>query len=412
MLNNIKNEILNKNSFSKVFSIAESTIHALRWGGGKNLRGKSLRGKNSVKSNSNLKTILFGIFLSLLVMQCSKSTDPVTSTPASGCPSGQSKNANSGLCEVDLTLCQNGQGKANACTSCDTGYTSIGGVCIVQNNLVISVNSLTMYASNGYTASFTITTDQNWTITGAPAWLSVSPTSGAPGTALKVNLTTTTLNTTAGLTGSLSVNATGKPELNKTLNLTRTHYTSCGGTLGLPGPSIVVAKWVSMGAAEQSVVNLADPNGRFLVAVAKGCGGGNTTFEFNLKKAIDITFDLFLPGAVTTLKSSAFNFTESVSIGAFVDRGSLFSNSVSPSLSINNDPSLIVNLQFIPLLQGETGFLLDCSSKNQYLVSNLANLSANTNPKNTCITDTQFPPELKDTMNALLRGAGKTYSIP
>ena len=33
MLRNLINEILNKNSFSKIFSIVDITIHALRGGG-------------------------------------------------------------------------------------------------------------------------------------------------------------------------------------------------------------------------------------------------------------------------------------------------------------------------------------------------------------------------------------------
>ena len=366
----------------------------------------------SKTSFSNLKTILFGIFLSLLVMQCSKSTDPVTTTPASGCPSGQSKNE-SGSCAVDATLCQNGQGKANACTTCDIGYVPNGGVCIVPVKLDLSVNTIKMYAQIGFNASFTIDTDSNWTIT-APEWLSVSPASGFPGTAIPVNLTTITLNTIASITGSLSVKATGRPELDKTLNLTRSQYAFCGGTIGLVGPSIVVSKWVSMGAAEHNTYSPKDPNGRFLVAVAKGCGGGNNTNENNMRKANDIFLNLYFQSLVTSTKSNTLSFAESPFIGAFIDGRYVEDLSVSPSLEINNDNNLRVNFQFYPLVEGEPGTLFSCNSKNQYSVSNLANLSNNRTPKQTCldVTTSSFPPVLKDTMNTLLLGANKSYSIP
>ena len=179
------------------------------------------------------------------------------------------------------SACQNGQGLAGACTSCNEGYTKSNGTCVLQNNLVLSVSSLTIYAQNGYSTNFTITTDQNWTIT-APAWLSVSPTSGGPGSAIQVNLTTTSLNTTAGLTGILNVNATAKLDLSRTLNLTRSTYAFCGGGLGLLNTnSVAILKWVSLGANEHAPSSTAndfsnrlsnDPNGRFLIGIARGCG--------------------------------------------------------------------------------------------------------------------------------------------
>ena len=367
MLKNIKNEILNKPSFSKVISIVESTIHALK-GGGKNLGGKSL-----VCANISLKTILFGLLISLLTLQCSKSTDTATPAPAPG-PTP------------------------------------------VQNDLVLSVSSLTMYAANGYTASFTITTDQNWTITGAPNWLIVSTTSGGPGTGLKVNLTTTTLNTTPGLTGSLSVNATGKPELNKTLNLTRTHYTTCGDTLGLPGPSIVVAKWVSVGAGDHSAFNDKDPNSRFLVAVAKGCTSevvGWKTLNVNLFKNANFIGLGFIKNGSVTIYSSTVYFTNSPFAGLSstpVDYQTALWYLLFKNYQSDGD-ARIDTIYNDSTLQGGVIQPLNCNANNQYLLRNFLS-SDNANGAQTCITDTQFPPELKDTMNDLLRGAGKTYRIP
>ena len=413
MNKNLKNEILGKQSFSKVKNnivncIVNTTIHALR-GGGKNLGGKSL-----IRANINLKTILFGLILSLLVMQCSKSSDPVVNpvTVNDTCPSGQSKNA-SGTCVVDATLCQNGQGKAGACTTCNAGYTVSNGICIVQNNLVLSVSSLTIYAQNGYSTNFTITTDQNWTIT-APAWLSVSPTSGGPGSAIQVNLTTTTLNTTAGITGNLSVNATGKAELNKTLNLTRTYYTNCGGTLGLSGPSIVVAKWVSVGAGDHSAYSPTDPNGRFLVAVAKGCGGPDNVNE-NLFKNTNLVGLGFLKNARATIFSSTVYFNNSPLAGLSSvpsEQESLLGVAyyyiLFKNYEVNGAQRLdtIYNDSSIPISQINT-----CNAKNQYLLRNISEILSSTINAQSCITDTQFPPELKDTMNDLLRGASKPYTI-
>ena len=318
------------------------------------------------------------------------------------------------------SACQNGQGTAGACTSCNEGYTKSNGTCqnnLVQNNLVLSVSSLTIYAQNGYSTNFTITTDQNWTIT-APAWLSVSPTSGGPGSAIQVNLTTTTLNTTAGVTGILSVNATAKLDLSRTLNLTRTYYTNCGGTLGLSGPSIVIAKWVSVGAAVHSSFNSTDPNGRLLVAVAKGCGGGNTTLENNLRNAINITFNLYYSGSGLTNNFGSSSFISSPILSA-VYNGFLSTDGVNVAnyfFGINNDNSKNISLALFALGFGDTSARISsCNSKNQYLLANLANLNPlnNSFATNTCldVTTSSFPPELKSTMNSLLSGAGKTDVI-
>ena len=394
MKKNLKNEILGKQSFSKikiiVNSIVKNTIQMFT-GGGYNKLNKLVFGARQTKIR--LLGLVLMLCMTSLFIDCAVSTktDEVAPTP-------------------QASACLNGQGTAGACTSCNAGYSVSNGTCIVQNNLVLSVNSLTIYGQIGFSTNFTITTDLNWTIT-APAWLSVSPTSGGPGSAIQVNLTTLTLNTATGVTGTLSVKATAKPELNKNLNLTRSNYGFCGGTLGLSGPSIVVSKWVSMGAADHSAYNFNDPNGRFLVAVAKGCGGGNNQIENNLRIANKIFFSIYLQSAITTINSATFNFTESFTIGAFIDRGSIYSGGLSPSLIINNDTNLNVNLFYSPNVEGETGTLLDCNLKNQYLFANLANSSNYVNPKNTCITDTQFPSELKSTMNDLLRGASKPYNI-
>ena len=152
MLKNLKNEILVKQSFSKVKnnieSIVDNTIHALR-GGGKNLGGKSL-----VSVKYSFKTILFGLLISLLVlsMQCSKGSDPaVTPTPTATpdgtitckiyetknasdqcvtktCPFGESLNASNGMCEA--IICPSGQllDASGNCADKDSFYTTCNGV--------------------------------------------------------------------------------------------------------------------------------------------------------------------------------------------------------------------------------------------------------------------------------------------
>ena len=347
-------------------------------------------------------------------MQCSKSTDPVTSTPPTdtGCPTGQSKNAKE-VCVVDATLCQNGQGKANACTSCDTGYKLTGGVCLVQNNLVISLNSLTMNASKGYTASFTLNTDQNWMITGYPAWLSVSPTSGGPGSAIQINLTTTTINTVAVATGSLSVNATGKPELNKTINFIRPYYDFCGGGVSLPNTNTVaILKWVSLGANEHTPTYSAidftnrlsnDPNGRLLVGIIRGCGAVGSAVS-NWASASNFRVQFY--NDVSFMITKAFddiNFSNSPIVGF-----STIDNNKSNSSIVIFNGNISNTLGIYSVGPNDTGTVNICNGTKQYTRINYEGAH---NIK-TCIDDLAFPSELKDTMNTLLEGAGKTYRIP
>ena len=304
------------------------------------------------------------------------------------------------------------------CSKSTDTVTPAPGPTPVQNDLVLSVNSLTMYAANGYTASFTITTDQNWTITNNTNWLNVSPTSGGPGSAIKINLTTTTLNTVTGITGSLSVNATGKPELNKTLNLTRSNYAFCGVSLGLSGSSIVVSKWVSMGAADHSELkSILNPNGRILVAVAKGCGGPNNTNENLIKQSTFVRLG-FITGANVTIFSNTVYFTNSPFIG--LSATTFGFNVISYYRYLFNNWETDTNQKFDRDLFNDDPFLgglqefSKCNTNNKYLKINLSleGVQIQTPGAQTCITDAEFPPELKDTMNALLEGAGKTYRIP
>ena len=157
MSKNLKNLILGNPSFSKVFSIIENTILTCIWRG------------SLIRTNSNFKTILIGLFLSLLALQCSKSgtTDPVaTPTPTSACkpdqtkladgtcknPDGtitckiyETKNASNGLCETinclsgqtlnksngqcETITCPSGQlvNKSGTCADISTFYTTCGG---------------------------------------------------------------------------------------------------------------------------------------------------------------------------------------------------------------------------------------------------------------------------------------------
>ena len=132
MKKKLKNEILVKQSFSKVKNIVEcivnTTIHALR-GGGKNLGGKSL-----VSAKNSFKTILIGLLISLLAMQCSKGSDPaVTPVAVNGtCQSGQTMQAD-GTCKApDGTItCPVGKTKdasgTGTCADISTFKTTCGG---------------------------------------------------------------------------------------------------------------------------------------------------------------------------------------------------------------------------------------------------------------------------------------------
>ena len=69
MSKNLKNIILGDHSFSNIFSIVESTIQMCMGRVYKNLWGKSLSkshvSKSLVRTNSNFKTIIFGLFFEL-----------------------------------------------------------------------------------------------------------------------------------------------------------------------------------------------------------------------------------------------------------------------------------------------------------------------------------------------------------
>ena len=442
MKKNIKNEILVKQSFSKVFSIVNNTIHALR--GGKNLGGKSL-----IRAKISLKTILFGLILSLLVMQCAKtSVTETTPTPApvnDTCPLGQSKNA-SGVCENSATTCENGLGKAGACTSCNAGYSVSNGLCLVQNNLILSVNSLNMYASLGDTASFTINTDQNWTITGVPDWLSVSPKSGVAGGANKITLTTTTINTIEGVSVTLNINATGNVNLNKTLSLKRTRFAFCGSTYGVVGPSVVIYKWITTGGAGTEIYNNANvqlPNSRFLATFIKGCqwaSMGSVQQDLTTVRSASLYYRESASGnfnSVSNLASlgqgPAVALSTNRPISLFVggtanetyfimelrDASNTIVAQLTPFIILFENPSLIfttwtsdpkTKFATVDLTRGYASISGSGGSNKGTPDSARANLS--TLDFSGSVSESAFPRAGREAMNALLEAANKTYRIP
>ena len=56
----------------------------------------------------------------------------------------------------------------------------------------------------------------------------------------------------------------------------------------------------------------------------------------------------------------------------------------------------------------DLGKVSECNGIKEYSRIDFPSMNLNY----TCITDTQFPPELRSTMNTLLSGASKPYTIP
>ena len=383
-------------------------------------------------------------------MQCAKtSVTETTPTPApvnDTCPLGQSKNA-SGVCENSATTCENGLGKAGACTSCNAGYSVSNGICLVQNNLILSVNSLNMYASLGDTASFTINTDQNWTITGVPDWLSVSPKSGVAGGANKITLTTTKINSLlVDVSGTLNINATGNASFNKTLSLTRSKYAFCGGTYGVVGPSVVIYKWITTGGAGTEVYNDANvqlPNSRFLATFIKGCQGGavgSVQQDLTTVRYASLYYRNLFNGAFIPV-SNILNIGQNPVLALSTSRAPVFTNPSNEAIftmELRDGTSTIVAqvTAIQSLLTSQNAYFLNCYSNTQYVTVNLTLGYTNVlvgptviNSKGTpppsgdqfscldfatpsSVSESAFPRAGREAMNALLEAAGKGYTIP
>jgi M6 family metalloprotease-like protein len=85
--------------------------------------------------------------------------------------------------------------------------------------LILSESELTLKGSAQSGASVTVASDEAWTITGVPTWLTVTPASGNAGTTT-VNLSANEDNTTGALRSvELTVSSTSDPSLYKTLTV-------------------------------------------------------------------------------------------------------------------------------------------------------------------------------------------------
>lgn len=85
--------------------------------------------------------------------------------------------------------------------------------------LILSEETLTLKGAANSGASLTVACDEAWTISGVPAWLTVSPMSGEAGTTT-VTLTTTSDNETEAVReAALTVSSTSDASLSKTLTV-------------------------------------------------------------------------------------------------------------------------------------------------------------------------------------------------
>ncbi len=149
----------------------------------------------------------------------------------------------------------------------------------VSNDLVPNLSSIEILASpRSYT--FTINTDQNWQITGIPDWLSVNPTSGSAGVANLVTITTSIANTVSGLSATLTIHGSlspTSPVITRSLALTRSIFDRCGGDYGIPGPSVMLFKYLN-----KTNPNPSEPsstNAEMAFIVVRGCGDTTTTVQ-------------------------------------------------------------------------------------------------------------------------------------
>ncbi len=172
---------------------------------------------------------------------------------------------------------------ATQCSGSGSSSSSGGGsetpIDIGPNDLVLNVSSIEMAASpESYT--FTINTDLNWQITGIPDWLSVSPTRGIAGTASLVTITTATVNTVRGLNATLTIHASlnaSSPVVTRSLRLNRSNFDICGGTYGLPGPSVMLLKYLDNTNPSPSA--LSATNADMALIAVRGCGDTTTTVQ-------------------------------------------------------------------------------------------------------------------------------------
>ena len=89
-----------------------------------------------------------------------------------------------------------------------------------SKQLILSAEALTLKGQQGSGASLTVATDEAWTVSGVPAWLSVSPQSGEAGTTT-VALTAAANETGAAREAVLTFTCTADASLSKTLTVTQ-----------------------------------------------------------------------------------------------------------------------------------------------------------------------------------------------
>ena len=360
----IKNEILGKPIFSKIFSIiVENTLYMCRGG---NKSNKLVLGARQTKIR--LLGLALMLCMASLVIDCAnKTTEAVTPTPPS-------------------------------------------------SNLVLNISSIEMYASPG-SYTFTINTDQNWEITNIPPWLNVSPKNGSAGAANLVTLTTLGINSVSVINDSLNINVPSAPSLNKTLKLTRNFYKYCVGGYGLSGPSTVIVKWLSVGNA---VGNLEDttnatngynhPNSRILVGIAKGCDGtGGDQVKVKDMSGFRLDFYSNVSPFPSFTVSENVNFTNSPFTSVITTTVSGYTN-----LKLTIRDPISSNVLLVSLVQQGPGTVNDlshCTSPTTYFERDLSEDSGAGTCKDTSAFPTTLKP-LKDSMNALIRSANPAYVFP
>jgi hypothetical protein len=120
---------------------------------------------------------------------------------------------------------------ANSTTSARTAHVTLSGTGVTSQtvtinqaaaaaNITVSATAVNVNAAINSTGSFTVTSNIAWSITGNPAWLTVSPTSGTAGgpTTLTVTANTENTNTT---TRSATLTVSGTGATSKTVTVTQ-----------------------------------------------------------------------------------------------------------------------------------------------------------------------------------------------
>ena len=219
--------------------------------------------------NFQFKYILFSISLILTFAHCAKSTTDNSANPApvnnyTTCDAGKIKNAR------------------GDCESCPSGQ-------VVSNNTCITPTTVPD-APTGLTATVVYDNLQlNWAQTnGATEFLLYWSTSSANFNIASASLLKTSSYTIVhqslltGITYYYKLYA--KNSIGTSTNFAstsgipyKTMLTTCGNTIGINGPSVVIYKWITTGAGPDltySDENVVLPNSRILATFVKGCDGG------------------------------------------------------------------------------------------------------------------------------------------